>query len=200
MDHPTSLKSSFVWRKLEMNLRRRKVSLGLLLLGAVLLMLGCGGGTTASYARRGPVKMSSRWVILPVANNSETPLAGERVEAMLDTVLRKGGVAQLDRYPPAKEDDTHLVTSDRQRYEAAFEWARNAKYDYAVAGSVEEWRYKSGLDGEPAIGLSLRVVEVATGRVLWAGTGTKTGGANENTSATALKLLDMMVQELNSSP
>jgi polysaccharide biosynthesis protein PelC len=162
----------------------------------VTLVAGCGSSKT-TVVRAGPVRSTGRWVILPVVNNSETPQAGERLEAILDTVLRKGGVATLDRYPPPKEDDTHLVSSDRQRYEAALEWARSAKYEYAVGGSVEEWRYKSGLDAEPAIGITMRVLEVSTGKVLWAATGTRTGGGNQNTSATAVELIDAMIRELN---
>jgi hypothetical protein len=135
--------------------------------------------------------------MLPVQNHSETPQAGERVEAILETLLRKQGVGQLDSYPPAKEDDTHLLTSDRQRFEAALEWAKTGKYDYAVTGSVEEWRYKSGLDGEPAIGVSMRVLELSTGKVLWVGTGTQTGSPAENASGTALRLLDNLVQQLS---
>lgn len=156
---------------------------------------GCGG-TLTSVHRNGTVRTNAKWTILPVQNHSETPQAGERVEAILDTLLRKEGVLALDKYPAPKDDDTHLVTSDRQRYEAALEWARTAKYDFAVTGSVEEWRYKSGIDAEPAIGVSMRVIDVANNRVVWAATGTKTGGSNDNTSATALKLLDAMLKEL----
>ena len=172
-----------------------KLSL-LFVLVLVAFLSSCGGSGT-TVVRAGPVRSSGRWVILPVVNNSETPQAGERLEAILDTMLRKGGVGTLDRYPPPKEDDTHLVSSDRQRYEAALEWARSAKYDFAASGSVEEWRYKSGLDAEPAIGISLRVLEVSTGKVLWAATGTRTGSSNQNTGATAVELLDAMMRELN---
>ncbi|HVH44259.1 MAG TPA: hypothetical protein VM925_18030 [Labilithrix sp.] len=162
---------------------------------AVTLIGGCGGAMTSVH-RSGEVKPSARWAILPVENHSEAPQAGERVEAILETLLRKGGVWQLDRYPSPKEGDVHLFASDRQRYEAALEWARGSKYDYAVTGSVEEWRYKSGLDGEPAIGVSMRVVELASGRVVWAATGTQTGTGTENASGTALRLLDRLVNEL----
>lgn len=167
----------------------------MMLLVVLTFVSGCGT-TGTTVVRSGAVRSTGRWVILPVVNNSETPQAGERLEAILDTMLRKGGVATLDRYPPPKEDDTHLVSSDRQRYEAALEWARGAKYDYAVGGSVEEWRYKSGLDAEPAIGISMRVLEVNTGKVLWAATGTRTGGSNQNTSATAVELVDTMMRQL----
>ena len=173
---------------------RSSVTIGvaLVLLG---LSTGCGGPVTSVH-RAGEVKASSRWALLPVQNHSETPQAGERVEAILETLLRKGGVSQLDHYPAPKEGDGQLFTSDRQRYEAALDWARGSKYDYAVTGSVEEWRYKSGLDGEPAIGISMRVVELSSGKVVWAATGTQTGTGAENASGTALKLLDRMVHEL----
>ena len=44
----------------------------------------------------------------------------------------------------------------------------------------------------------MRVLELQTGKVLWAATGTKMGGASDNTSAVALKLLDTMIHELGS--
>jgi hypothetical protein len=171
------------------------------LLVLLLLTLGlasCTGPTATSIHRAGQARLNARWVVLPIENHSETPQAGERVEAMLDTLLRKDGVVALEKYPPQKDDDTHLLTSDRQRYETALAWAKEAKYEFAVTGSVEEWRYKSGIDAEPAIGVSIRVLDLTTGKVIWVGTGSKTGAANDNTTLTALKLLDEMMRELAS--
>ncbi|HVJ91667.1 MAG TPA: hypothetical protein VM580_17820 [Labilithrix sp.] len=161
-----------------------------------VVALGCAGPVTSVH-RSGQVKVNTRWVLLPMENHSEAPQAGERVEAILETLLRKSGVSQLDRYPSPKEGDAQLFTSDRQRYDVAFAWAGEGKYDYAVTGSVEEWRYKSGLDGEPAIGVSMRVLELPSGKVVWAATGTQTGGSTENASGTALKLLDKLLQDLH---
>jgi polysaccharide biosynthesis protein PelC len=160
-----------------------------------LLLVACSSTTTTIHGAA-PLRDDAKWAILPVQNHSETPQAGERIESMLDTLLRKRGLKMLDRYPIAPADDTHLFTSERQRYETALAWARDARYDYAVAGSVEEWRYKAGLDAEPAIGVTVRVVDLRSGRVVWAGTGSKTGSGSENTSATALRLLDEMVRQI----
>ncbi len=161
----------------------------------ICLAVACGGTTATSIHRTSGLRLSGKWVILPIENHSETPQAGERVEAILDTLLRKDGVASLDKYPAQKEDDTHLLTSDRQRYESALTWAKDAKFEYALTGSVEEWRYKSGIDGEPAIGVTLRVLEVPTGRILWSATGSRTGTAGDNTSGAALKLLDTLLAQ-----
>ncbi|MBX3192145.1 MAG: hypothetical protein KF819_34470 [Labilithrix sp.] len=161
-----------------------------------LLAVSCHPRLTSVH-RGGSMRASAKWVLLPVQNHSETPQAGERVEAMLDTLLRRQGVAQLDKYPPQADDDAQLLSSDRQRYEAALQWARGNKYDYAITGSVEEWRYKSGLDAEPAIALSMRVLDLQSGKVVWGATGTQTGSGGENASGTALKLLDALIDELH---
>jgi hypothetical protein len=160
---------------------------------AILVGLGCSP-QTMSVQRTSTPRPAARWVMLPFSNYSETPQAGERVEAMLDTLLRKQGIAQLDRYPPLKEDDAHLIVSERQRYEESLAWAQQQHFDYGVAGSVGEWRYKSGVEGDPAVGVTVRIVELSTNKVVWSATGTRDDGAT--VSGAALRLLDSMVQSL----
>ena len=173
--------------------------LRLILLSSLLFAAATCSPTMTSVQSSVSLRSGARWVMLPVSNYSETPQAGERVESMLETLLRKAGVYQLDRYPPIKEDDTHLVVSDQQRYEESLGWARQQRFDYAVSGSVEEWRYKSGLDGEPAVGLSVRIVDLKTNRVLWSGSGARTGGAGDNASGTALTVLASLLGEMSLS-
>jgi hypothetical protein len=153
--------------------------------------------TLTRVQRSTALRSRARWVMLPVANFSETPQAGERIEAMLETILRREGVFSLDRYPAFKDDDMHIMVSDRQRYEDSLAWARQQHFDYAVSGSVEEWRYKSGVEGEPAVGLSVRIVDLGSDRVLWSGSGTRTGGAGDNASGTALRILDALFSQLS---
>jgi hypothetical protein len=161
------------------------------LLGA-MLALGCGTVTRI----HAPTSLAgkARWVILPIANLAETVQAGERVEAMLDTVLRRRGITTLDRYPAIKEDDVHVLLSDRARYDASLGWARGQHYDYAVTGTVEEWRYKAGNESEPAVGLTLTVIDMADNRTLWSGTGARVGTSFENSSGVALVLLTKLVE------
>jgi hypothetical protein len=138
--------------------------------------------------------------VLPFANHSDTPQAGERVEAQVGTLLRMRGIGAVESAPAPKPEEPLAVGNDRARIDDAVAWAKGQKFDYGVTGSVEEWRYKNGVDAEPAIGLTLRVVELSSGRVLWSASGTKTGRANENASGTALTLLDVLVQNLDLAP
>jgi hypothetical protein len=66
-----------------------------------------------------------------------------------------------------------------------------------VTGSVEEWRYKGGLEGDPAVGLTLVVFELATNRVVWSASGSRTGTGADSVSGTALTLLGSLIDELN---
>lgn len=165
----------------------------LLAIIAVVVVLGCSP-QRMTVQRTALPRPQARWVMLPFSNYSETPQAGERVEAILDTLLRKQGIAQLDRYPPLKEDDAHLIISERQRFEESLVWAQQQHFDYGVSGSVGEWRYKSGVEGDPAVGITIRVIELSTSRVVWSATGTRDDG--DTVSGAALRLLDSMVQNL----
>ena len=60
---------------------------------------------------------------------------------------------------------------------------------YALTGAVDEWRYKVGVDGEPAAGVTLRIIDVASGDTLWTGAGGKSGWSREALSAVAQKLI-----------
>jgi hypothetical protein len=65
-----------------------------------------------------------------------------------------------------------------------------------VAGSVEEWRYKVGLDGEPVAGVTLRVIDLQNGRVLWSGSGSRSGWSRDGLSTVGHQLIGRLLSEL----
>jgi hypothetical protein len=164
-----------------------------LLVGALLSSAGC---QVQQIQRGSKVDFTARWALLPVLNNTEVPHAGERVEAIVGTLLRAHGIASLIAYPSVAGETGVAEVDDRSRYEAALTWARREGYAYAVTGSVEEWRYRNGLDGEPAVGLSVQVIAVPTGQVVWSASGARSGWGREILAATAQKLLGSLVSEL----
>ncbi|MCY1405315.1 hypothetical protein D9M71_205530 [compost metagenome] len=65
-----------------------------------------------------------------------------------------------------------------------------------VTGSVEEWQYKNGLDGEPAVGVSLQVLETSSGKLLWSRSGARAGWSRESLAGTAQTVLRDLVGNL----
>ena len=156
----------------------------LAVLAVAMLATGCSTFTdhhTATLPRE------AAWGLVPVVNFSQAPQAGERVEQILLSVLAEQGL-QPRHYPAAPRSDLPML-DDRNRLADALAWAASERLDYVISGSVEEWQYKSGLDGEPAVGISLQVIKPATGRVVWSKSGARAGWSRESLAGTGQKVL-----------
>ncbi|MBI2308272.1 MAG: penicillin-binding protein activator LpoB [Rhodocyclales bacterium] len=158
----------------------------LILLASVLLLTAC---STLDRSEAPPLSSKALWVVLPFANNTETPLAGSRAEAIAEGLLRSNGISRLRRYPASLQQDALFEPGGRKEADAALAWAREQGARYALSGSVDEWRYKVGVDGEPAVGIALSIVDVASGETLWSGVGGKSGWSREALSAVAQQLM-----------
>jgi polysaccharide biosynthesis protein PelC len=139
------------------------------------------------------------WGMLPIVNLTETPQAGLRAESIVDSLLRSAGVTQLKRYPAAINTESLLDPAERKVVDQAIAWAKQERLRYGVTGAVEEWRYKVGVDGEPAVGVTLQLVDIHSGDIVWSASGSKTGWSREALSAVAQKLLRELLSPLGTS-
>ncbi|MEO2083485.1 MAG: hypothetical protein ABGX12_05640 [Desulfurobacteriaceae bacterium] len=108
--------------------------------------------------------------VAPFINYSETPMAGKRVAAILYGVMK------------AKGYNVDLVNGTERK-------ALTEKgYGCLVKGYVNEWRYKVGIDGEPAVSITYIVEDLKTGKQLASGSLSATEWGN--------KSLGIVTQEL----
>ncbi len=137
----------------------------------------------------------AQWIVLPFENHSETPLASERVEALTLAALR---THRLDASAAHVDVDPYQLPrhDDRRRYSEAMALARSTGIHYGVTGSVVEWRYKSGLDGEPAVGIAMHVIEIHSGETVWSGSFSRSGWSRESLAGTGQKVIDKLVTGL----
>lgn len=164
------------------------------LLLTVFLLSACvtlhqGGGT--------PVSLRENWALLPFVNNTETPYAAERAEAVTAALLYARGVSQLERYTVETKVEEMGVDRGERRQREALELARQKKVRYALAGTVNEWRYKVGLDGEPVVSIALQVIQLPDGKVVWSGSAGKSGWSRDAVSAVAQQVLDRLIGTIN---
>ncbi len=159
---------------------------------------GCGIVTQSQMPGGARLDPQAQWAILPLGNHTDTVMAGQRAEALLEPLLRARGVRHVSRSPaPQTTVETSLAEpSNPKAQEQALTWARANSIRYVVTGSVDEWRYKIGADGEPAVGLVLQVTDLSTGEVLWSAAGGKTGWSREALSAVAHKLVAELLRGL----
>jgi hypothetical protein len=166
-------------------------------LGCAALLAGCGSLSAGGSSNRTPmaqaITRADKVAMLPVANFTDVPQAGLRVEALLESALRQSGLRQLVVYPPALNPETLFEPSERKAQAEAEKWAKSQGIRYVVSAAVNEWRYKVGVDGEPAVGLMLQVKDLNNDQVVYSSAGGRTGGSREALSAVGLQLTTELV-------
>lgn len=164
---------------------------------AALWLVACSTSiqSTASYEK---LDEQAKWVLLPLANNTSTPQAGFGRGYVGSSVAH--GITSLVSYPSALSRDTLFEPTERKVSDEAQKWAREQGARFAVTGSVEEWRYKVGIDGEPAVGVTLKVIDLSNSRVVWSASGAKSGWSREALSAVAQALLTDLLKSLQTAP
>ena len=171
----------------------------LVLAATVCVAAILGACSTLDVGRAPVIEPGAKWALLPFVNQTETPQAGLRAESIAESQLRASGVSNLKRYPSTLATETLFEPMERKQFDAALVWARGENIKYAIAGSVDEWRYKVGIDGEPAAGVALQLIEVQTGAVLWSGSGGSTGWSRESLSGVAQKLIAKLLRPVLSA-
>ena len=168
----------------------------LLVLGATLFASGC----VTLNQRGAEVSFQENWALLPFINNTETPYAAERCESIVAALLYARGVQHLERIVVESKPDELSLDRGEKRQRVALELAKQRKVRYVLAGAVNEWRYKVGLDGEPVAGFTLQLIELPEGKVVWSGAAGKSGWSRDAVSSVAQQVLERLLGEIRVLP
>lgn len=141
--------------------------------------MACSSSYQQSYVEKEEIQSKARWVaVLPLVNLTSYPNAGRIVGDLLTTeiyaltdfvVLER--TQMLARLKGGQDDLDEVL--DRA---VALRIGKELGVDTVIFGSVTEFRYKRGLDEDPVVGISARMLDVPRDRILWAGSNSRTGG------------------------
>jgi TolB-like protein len=159
----------------------------MLLIAASVFLAACT--TTSTISGKVALDADAKWAILPLENHTDTPQSALSAEAIAEQMLRARGVTNIARYPATLTRDTLFEPTERRTVDDAKKWAREQGVQYGLTGAVEEWRYKVGIDGEPAAGVTLQLVDMASGQVVWSASGAKTGWSRDSLAGVGQKLM-----------
>lgn len=170
----------------------RTLSPRLVLMPLLALVWLSGCSVMHSQQGTGPIELDNRMAVIPLTNLSQTPQAGDQAASILSVLLRARGATEVELYLP--EDDNPLAYDNRARQQQAIAMALEDRADLIVSGSVDEWRYKNGLDGEPAVSITLEIRDPSDNRVVWSGTAARTGWGREGLGVAGHKVLQGLVE------
>lgn len=157
---------------------------------SMLFLVAC---TTINSSRQ-IVCAPSRWGIIPFTNNTEVPQAGYRAMSMTTGLLETKGVKNITIYKSNDSCNQLIVCPNANpSIEHSLAWARKQHLRYVMTGTVNEWVYKVGLDGEPVASVALTLYDVKHGHMIWNSVGSKFGTTRSGLGITGQKLIQEML-------
>ena len=168
------------------------------IIGAMLLTLLAGCATnTVNHSPDLTLDKHDRIALLPMENHTQTAQAGLRMQSIVQNLLLVKGSTGLKVWQPDNDTDSLFEPANAKTTALATAWAKQTGAQYALTGSVTEWRYKTGVDGEPAVGATLQLIDMKTGNVVWNSVGAKAGWGRDSVSDVAQQLLQHMISNLH---
>ncbi len=165
-------------------------------LSAAAVIGSFGGCAVIDTSDKPVLEKKVQWAMLPIINRTETPQAGLRAEAITESLLLVRRVP-LKKFTASLNREGIFDESEEKLMKEAIGWAKQSGARYAVTGTVDEWRYKVGIDGEPAVGVTLKIIDLSNDAVVWSGAGARAGWSRESLSGTAQKLIDEMLEKVH---
>ena len=154
-------------------------------LATVFLFTGCSTKALVSTQKSLPVAEKNKNISLFELNNyTDTPRAGMRAANIVEGVLLAKGFRV----------NTHLK-QDLYTLQEAQKQAIKDGSTYFLIGGVSEWRYKTGIDGEPAVSLQLTLYTTKNPHVIWSATGANNDWGNASIGSTAQILIETMMEK-----
>lgn len=116
-------------------------------------------------------------------NYTDTPRAGMRAANILEGILKAKGYHVISH-----------VNEKSYSFKKAAKIAKDDDAKYFIYGGVSEWRYKTGIDGEPAVSVQLSLYKTKKEKLVWSATGSDSDWGNGSIGTTAQDLMMEMVE------
>lgn len=157
-----------------------------------LLLAGCGSVVQHGGAVGASLRVE-RLVLPPFVNATDDEHAGRALAEITGSALAEAGIAVFQTEEALSRTANDRALGPEGRYG---EVARSVHASHLLIGTVHEYRYKTDLNGDPAVGVTLRVVEAATGQTVWQATSANVGPGFASLTAAGRKAVRALVEQM----
>ncbi|MGC9351766.1 MAG: hypothetical protein ACP5D3_07230 [Sulfurovum sp.] len=156
----------------------------ILLATFAVLLIGCTNNIVVTTPQKlSKIHKDATIALFRLENYTDTPRAGMRAANILEGLLKAKG------YKVVSNINTKTYSFKKAAKKAQAEHAQ-----YFIYGGVSEWRYKTGIDGEPAVSIQLSLYKTADQQLIWSATGSDSDWGNGSIGTTAQDLLMEMIR------
>ncbi len=163
------------------------------LLALCLIALTAGCATVVTKGGSTGALRVERLLLPPFVNATDDEHASRALTEMTGSALSEAGLPLFQTEDSLIKGSADKAQGPDGRYA---ELARTIGATHLLIGTVHEYRYKTDLDGDPAVGITLRLVDAATGQTLWQGSSGNVGYAFASVTSAAQKAVRSLVRDL----
>ena len=135
--------------------------------------------------------LDKKYAISSFWNYTETPMAGLRAASIVESVLAKNSVILSSLV--AGSEEMEVTKSKAEFIKAKKEAAKRLGAEYLIMGNVQEWRYKTGIDGEPVVSFSLSLINLNTDKVVFNAVGAKSAWGHKSIGIVAQEIAQELI-------
>jgi hypothetical protein len=131
-----------------------------------------------TYEKKNDITIS----LFRLNNYTDTPRAGMRASNLIEGILLTKGYnikSHLKDKIPSMKKARKIAKEDGSKY--------------FMYGGVSEWRYKTGIDGEPAVSFQVSLYKTKKSKLVWSATASDSDWGNASIGTTAQDLLAEMM-------
>ena len=160
----------------------------ILLLISTLLLIGC---SSIVHKNKQVLPSNKVYAISSFWNYTESPMAGLKAASIIESVLAEKNISLLSLI---EGDEKASLNQDKVTFlKAQVNKAKQLNASYLIMGEVQEWRYKTGIDGEPVVSYSVKVIELGTGNILFNAVGAKSGWGHKSIGIVAQEIAQEII-------
>lgn len=134
-----------------------------------------------------------RLLMPPFYNATNDDHAGRALTELTGSALVERGIPlyQTEELILSTQGETAAGPDGRYR-----ELAQTVGATHLLIGTVHEYRYKTDLDGDPAVGITIRIVDARDGRTVWQGSSSNIGYAFASVTSASQRAVRRLVKRL----
>ena len=155
-------------------------------LGLIFLMLFVSACSTMVHKQEVKLPIDKRYAIASFWNYTETPMAGLRVATIIESVLAKNSLNLSSLV--AGSEEIELAKSKKDFLDNKKAQALALGAEYLVTGNVQEWRYKTGIDGEPVVSFNINIINLKNNKIVFSGVGAKSAWGHKSIGVVAQEI------------
>lgn len=126
--------------------------------------------------------VSTKISLFKLNNYTDTPRAGMRAANIFSGLLNAKGYSVISH-----------IDAKSYSFDEAKKIARKDGSHFFLYGGVSEWRYKTGIDGEPAVSVQVSLYKTNDGSLVWSATGSDSDWGNGSIGTTAQDLFEAIL-------